>query len=361
LTTSGLVTAGSPAADSGRLAVFIMVAGDVLRVWGPNRERFDRVREEVRQRLGLTLDQTQVQVGPLPFHDVTSEALVFPTRAAGEAAAAKVLEHAQRYYEETWAHQPRKSLAGNTPIDAAGHTNLRKKLRGVVRFLQDCAADGMLANYDFDRLRRKLGLLEGAAPAPSAAPGAPADVAAMGAAELAALKAETLTDDQLEQAYQAAHKLDAEELAASFARALTARPPRPDRPDRFAWYAYLTQHALKSGDKDAALDYVNEGEKADCEQNEGRRRNDYELRRGQVHVKRGEADAAADVFRRLIERVPTEMKYRVSATEGMLALTQGGQALRFAEEGVEAARKQNDRDAEQHLLELAGAARKQTG
>jgi hypothetical protein len=35
--------------------------------------------------------------------------------------------------------------------------------------------------------------------------------------------------------------------------------------------------------------------------------------------------------------------------------------LRFAEEGVAAARQQNDRDSEQYLLELAAAAKKQMG
>ena len=123
----------------------------------------------------------------------------------------------------------------------------------------------------------------------------------------------------------------------------------------------LTQHALKNGDKDAGLDFVNEGEKADCEHNEGRRRNDYELRRGQVHVKRGEADAAADVFQRLIERVPANLRYRGSAAEAMLTLKQGRPRLHFAEEGVTAARHANDRDSEQYLLELLAAAKKQMG
>ncbi len=154
-------------------------------------------------------------------------------------------------------------------------------------------------------------------------------------------------------------KLDAEELAANFARNLIARPMRPEQTDRFPWYSYLTQHALKSDDKDAALDYVNEGEKADCEHNEGRRRNDYELRRGQIHVKRGEAEQAAEVFQRLIERVPNNFRYRGSAAESMLSLRQGARALRFAEEGVAAARQANDRDSEQYLQELAAAARKQ--
>jgi hypothetical protein len=35
--------------------------------------------------------------------------------------------------------------------------------------------------------------------------------------------------------------------------------------------------------------------------------------------------------------------------------------LRFAEEGVAAARQANDRDSEQYLLELVAAAKKQMG
>src|SRR5262249_42142044 len=103
----------------------------------------------------------------------------------------------------------------------------------------------------------------------------------------------------------------------------------------------------------------NEGEKGDCEHNEGRRRNDYELRRGQVHAKRGELDEAANVFERLIERSPTELRYRGSAAEAMLSARQPGKALQFAEGGLAKARQQNDRDSEQYFLELASAARKQ--
>jgi hypothetical protein len=181
----------------------------------------------------------------------------------------------------------------------------------------------------------------------------------MGAAELAGLSLDGLSTEQLEQAYQTAQKLDASELSAHFARALVARPPQPDRPDRYPLYSYLTQHALQEGKTDAALDYVNEGERVDCEHNEGRRRNDYELRRGQVHVKRGEADQAQDVFQRLIERVPSNLRYRGTAAEAMLSLRQGARALRFAEEGLAAARQQNDRDSEQYLQELVNAAKKQ--
>ncbi len=292
------------------------------------------------------------------FQDVTAEALLFPLKKT-EDSTQRVLEHVQKYYEETWIHKPRRALAGNTPVDAAAHPILRKHLRGVIQFLEDCAKGSMIAGYDFGRLRRKLGLVGATGVAPSSS--AASDIAAMGTAELAKLDAAHLSDEQLEQAYQAAVKLDAEELAANFARQLIARPVHPERTDRFPWYSYLAQYALRNGDNDAALDYINEGEKVDCEHNQGRRRNDYELRRGQIYAKRGEVEQAAEVFQRLIERVPNNFRYRGSAAEAMLSLCQPARALRFAEEGIAAARQANDRDSEQYLLELAAAAKKQMG
>jgi len=150
-------------------------------------------------------------------------------------------------------------------------------------------------------------------------------------------------------------------LAGRFARAIIARPPAPGQADRYPSFNYLIQRALLDKNTDAALDLVNAGEKADCEQNEGRRRNDYELRRAQVLSKRGEADSARDVFERLIERVPGELKYRGSAAESMLSLKQGASALQFAEQGLAKAREKNDRDSEQYFQELVSAARKQVG
>jgi tetratricopeptide (TPR) repeat protein len=366
LTTATLITVGSPAADTARLGGYLAIVGPVLTFTSPRKEAYERVRDEVRQRLALGLGEMQERLGPIQFQDVVADALLFPLTKR-EDNAERVLRHVEKYYEEIWLHQPRRSLAGNTPVDAAAHPKLRRKLAGVIRFAQDCARGGMIAGYDFDRLRRKLGLAAG--PAPAAASGTPAaaapaaagpDIPAMGAAELAGLNPEGLTLEQLEQAYQVAQKLDAGELAAHFAKALVVRPAEAGRPDRYPWYSFLVQRALREGDRDGALDLVNEGERVDCEHNEGRRRNDYELWRGQVHVKRGEADAAEEVFRRLIERVPSELRYRSAAAEAMLSLRQGPRALRFAEEGLAAARQANDRDAEQNLLELADAARRQS-
>jgi hypothetical protein len=220
-TASPLVTPGGPAADAGRFGGYLLIAGDLLQVTSPIKEAFDRLRGEVRERLALGLNDLPERHGPIQFQDVVADALLFPLTGGEEQARERVLAHFQRYYEETWIHRPRKALAGNTPVDAAGHPTLRKKLRGVIQFTQECSRLGMVAAYDFDRLRRKLGLLGAPAPAAAAAGGtAPAaDIGAMGASELAALAPEGLSAEQLEQAWQAALKLDAQELGTRFARA----------------------------------------------------------------------------------------------------------------------------------------------
>ncbi len=365
LTTASLITVGNPAADIARLAGYLLIVQNIFQVSGTNKESVDRLRDEVRSRLALGLNDLPQRTAPAAFQDIVSEALVFPLKTGDEEASRKqVLEHIRKYYEDSWIHKPRRvALAGNTPLDAVGHTKLRKKLLGVIQFIDDCAKHGIVGGYDFNNLRRKLGLIAGATPEAATAEtaGAPIDIVAMSAAELSALKVDQLSDDQLEQAYQTAQKLDAGEITASIARSLVSRPPNAARPDRYVWYNYLTQHALKEGKPDDALGYVDDGERADCEHNEGKRRNDFELRRGQVLVKRGDAGQAQDVFQRLIDRVPDNLKYRGSAAEAMLSLKQPAKALKFAEAGVEAARKQNDRDSEQYLQELLAAAKKQLG
>jgi tetratricopeptide (TPR) repeat protein len=359
LDRAGLVTAGGTANPYPKLGAYLLIINDLLRLWSTNEQALERSRHDLQQGAGPSLSEARLVRGPAHFADVYAEAVVFPS-GVSEAEAQKLLhEHIQRYFEETWIHRPLHSLDNVPPVDAAGHPKLRKHLLGVMQFLQECGT-GSPPPYDFDRLRRKLGLLTGQAADTQPASGAtPLDIPAMGAAELAALQPEALGDEQVEQAYQVAQKLDAHELASRFARTIVSRPPRPDRPDRFSWYAYLVQTALAEGDTQTALQYVDDGEKADCEHNEGRRRNDYELRRGQVLAKSGDTESAREVFERLIDRAPNELRYCGTAAESMLSLKRGATALHFAEQGLAKARQQNNRESEQYFLELVEAAKKQ--
>ncbi|MFO0841126.1 MAG: tetratricopeptide repeat protein [Gemmataceae bacterium] len=360
LTATGLVTVGRPAAEVGRVAGYLFIVGNLLRFASPVKERFDRVRDEVRKKLALGLTELKERRGLAPYSDVLTEALTVGLASKSEEEEVQsVIENARRFFEDTWIHRPLKSLSNIAPVDAAGSAKLRKKLLGLIQFLEQCASPGVLSRYSFDGLRRKLGLLGGSAP--TASTSQQADVSAMGAAELAALKPESLSEDQLEKAYQAAYRLDAQELAESFAQALVGRPASPAKPDRYPWYSFLIQKAVRDGAQDAALDLVNAGERHDCEHNGGKRRDEFELFRAQVHAKRGEAQEAQDVYQRLVDRKPRDFKVRGRAAEAMMSLKQPAKALKFAEDGVAAARQANDRDSEQYLMELAAAAKRQVG
>src|SRR5205807_295099 len=227
LERGGLLTGAGASRQPARLGAYLLIFGQqVLMLRGISSESLDKARQEIQERLGPSLSEARAQRGPANFGDVLAEALIFPMNVTDQEQAQKqIREHVQRFFEETWIQRPLRSLNNVPPVDAAGHPVLRKKLLGVIDFLDGCV-QGDARPYDFERLRHKLGLTAAgkAAETPAATAAAPLDIDAMSAADLAGLKIDTLTEDQLEQAHRVAQRLDAAELAGNFARALVARP-----------------------------------------------------------------------------------------------------------------------------------------
>jgi tetratricopeptide (TPR) repeat protein len=340
-------------------AAYFRLVGNFVRIWNSEKESLDKVLGFFKEKLGGMIAEAHAGRAPAKMLDIFSPGLRIPRQAASnEEAAARVREVFEKYFEDEWLYRPLKSLNGVKPVDAGGDPVLRKKLRGVLLFLKECAALTRTP-YDFERLTSKLGMSSAAPASTSPADGASKpNIAALSAEQLAGVAPDTLSSAELDLAYQTALKLDARELAGKFASLLVGRPPYAERSDRFPLYQLLVNQATAQGNFDSALDYVNEGEADDCSNNEGKRRNEWELRRAQLHAKRGEYDQAKDVFDRLIARVPNEMSYRISATETMLSARQKEHALAYAKEGHAAAVKQKNRDLEGHFQELMSAAQK---
>ena len=340
-----------------KIGAYVALMGNFVRLWNTQKDTLDRVFEQLKQKLAGNIAEVHAVRGPAKFLEMLSEAISLPRNAVTqEDAGQRMRAGFEKFYEEQWINRPLKSIGNISPADAVGQPVARKKLRGVFQVMGECCTMAKYP-YDFNRLLGKLGLLEKVA-APVADGAKTLNIASLGAAELAALQTDAAAAADLDLAYQTAVKLDARELAGTFAAQLVERPPYPERRDRFPLFQLLINQTLAQGKADEALDYLNDGERDDCENNEGKRRNEYELRRAQVHAKRGEFDQAQDVYDRLIARVPTELNYRVNAAETMLSGRQAPRALKFAQEGMAIALKQNNRDLEGHFKELMAAAQK---
>ncbi len=363
----GLVTTTGLPSGPAKLGAYLLLVGGMLRFWNTSQPAIDQLRQELLARGGVGLGEPRQQRVQAGFSDVLTEVLAFPLGAASqEAAIAETREHIRKYFEEQWISKPIPSLGGVTPKDAVANPELRKKLVGLVDFIEDCSH--LVADtYDFQRLREKLGLvLNPQAAAAMATASAPAsasdiDIDSLSSTELAALPADKLNPAQLDRAFRAAQKVGSMELASQFARILIDHPSKEEAANQFQAFNHLIAQSLSAGKTAEALELVDAGEKSDCENNEGRRRNDFELRRGQILAKLGDSDQVRDVFQRLLDRVPAELRYCGSATEAMLGAKQGKTALQFAERGLAKLREKNDRDSEQYFMELAAAARKQGG
>jgi hypothetical protein len=180
----------------------------------------------------------------------------------------------------------------------------------------------------------------------------------MSTSALGGVKLESLTDEQVGQAFRAALRLDALDLASGFARNASARATITDR---YPYFNHLIRAARDEGKADEVLRLLTDAEKADEATNAGSRKNDYALARGQALARSGDVAAAYAVFKELVGRSPKDLRFFASAAESMLGKREGAKALEFAEAGLKEARAQNNRDAEQQFLELQAAAKRQMG
>ncbi len=407
-----LLAVGS--ATLARVAAKMVIANGMIVVTHPNRESAAKVADDIRTALQLAVEAPQESTRAISFGDVALEALAQPVQTTDVTAAEnKLRDHARNFFENVWIHRPLKALAGNSPLDAVGSAVLRKRVFGVVKFMEDCMKAVQphkqigeqlvpIETYSFDALRHKLGLEYIAADPPKikvpdepkaipstparaetaasrererpeeqtpvasgspVAPGSPAkpakrDFASLNAGELAALDVAAMSVDELDQAMRAAVKLDAKDLAAAFAHAGVMKPFDPAKPDRYMLYAAAIAGASTAGDLPKAVELAEQGEKYDAEHNSGARSLDFGLKKAQLFVKMKDIDRAVGVFDAIIAKHPDEGKFYTTAAEEMLRLRNGAKALYFAERGLAKAKEQNNRDLEGHCQELIGAAKK---
>jgi tetratricopeptide (TPR) repeat protein len=339
------------------IAYVVIIGTQELRLLHQDPNTLEKGQRVVQELMGPALGEMRLDKRPTAFQQLASNLfrIRLPQGVGEEHGRRLILGELERHFEEHWIQRPLKSLNGIRPIDAAGHQGLRKKLLGVVKFQEEIVRL-LPFPYNFNRLRTKLGLPMTAQPAPAAAAAVSRDLSALGAAELAGLKADELKDEELLVAFQTALRLDAEDLAEHFAQILTERPGGPA--DRYQVFQHLIRAAAERNDFPQAQGWVDAGLQYDCEHNEGRRRNDYELRRARLYLESKEPEQAFVAFRALVERTPSNLDALGAAAEAMLSVKERARAVQFAELGLNQAKQKGDRDRIGYFQELLVAAKR---
>ncbi len=296
-------------ADVRRVRCHALRAPGSLRLSGHDPLELESAFAEVVGRGGDRVASVRRESRPLPI-PLLDHAIwwaVRPPRDIEREAAGRInREVVERFYEGSWLLKARIGLDGRSPIDAGraasdGDPVARAKLAAVVRLREQLGARPSSAHfyqgYPFDRLRRRLGL-------PLIDPDAidPADPASMSGTELDRLDPASLADFALLDAYESAAALGDDARTARFAAILAARDPSAlARLDRPALFATLVRHALDVDDADLALAHLDRARVVDAALDGGRDRRKYETWRAEVNARAGRPDAAAVVYRNLLD------------------------------------------------------------
>lgn len=352
-----LTVVGSTEVEPLRFAARLLLIGPLMRLSSSNQIALAQIAHEMEEQLGNAVQLRTKTPSVLPISDVLSEADVFfavDESTPEEEIRAKLREGMREFFEEIWVERPLRSLKGRTPREAAKNPETRLQVAGIVRFLEDCAkarARVFDVGYRFDSLRESLGL-DGEGPKTATS----SEIGTMDVEQLQQLETSDLSTPELEQAWQAAQRLNQTELGAQFAKELVGRDSTSGSTDRFPYYRQLIEEAWRNSNWDEALQWIEAGEKSDTEMNEGKRRDEYELFRGRTYARIGDVSKAEEVFERLIARMPQELRFHGIAAEAMLSARQPERARRFVASGLELARQQKNRDSEEYFLELDQAA-----
>ncbi|WP_020471989.1 SEC-C domain-containing protein [Zavarzinella formosa] len=345
----------------GRMQAFLVLDRDLVRVWHASREKAEQLVQEIRTAVGKGVSEPQYELGGANFGDLMADLTVFPLQEGTpvELVKSKREEAAKSFFEDVWLKRSLHALGGGTPLDASTHPTLKRRLPGIIKHMELCFFAGsepteetrQLSPYDFNRLRKKLGLLV-------SEPDGALDFDTIDVAKLGTLEIGGLAPAQLTTAFQAAIRLDSPDLAGKFAKAAIGQT---EIADRYPFFQHLISLARQEGDTTRTMELLKTASEADSASNEGKRGMQYRILTGQAIARSGQTDEAYEFFKKTVADNPNELSIYAPAAETMLSKNLGAKAMEFINAGLTVARNRNDRGAEQHFLELTEAAKKRGG
>lgn len=348
-----------------RVAAHVIIDRYGMNIDGGDEELLNKAKDQIEAHFGPCI-QANVDKGQVipNFVSVVLDRfnIRLPEGLPPEVSKRLIDTHLSQEFEDRWLNQPSRFLHGRTPKDAMAMTRLRPLALGAFQFLRNLCTGKLPIDFDFERIRQLLleVPLDPALIAPilpeltfrSFQPMAP--IAEQTPEELAKLKWERLSREDLLLAMQTAVRQQALAVAARFAKPLLAKSTG----DPFAMYQILIQAALAEKQADQAQQWLDEGIKVDAERHGGARKLDYEMLRARLFISGQQPMKAYESFVKLLHAHPGNMDLLGNASETLLKAGLRPQALQFAEHGLAQARAKGDRDRLSYFQELMAVAKR---
>ncbi len=277
------------------------------------------------------------------------------SEAKAVAGPRGIVEH---YFENLWIHQPRLALGGLSPLEAPRAASsgrdlvaARVKLAAVVRYREQLGTRpthlALYQGYPFDRLRRRLELLE---PAASAALEA-GDFSCMSPRELDALDPAALAPQQLAEAFLSSASLRDDAITSRFAAPL-ARLARSGL-EQAEVVAPLIREALRLGDPEEALDWLKTA-RARASVAQARTLTVWSA---EIQARCGAPEAALRAYRDLLDRPDSDAALALDGAETLLDNGYPDHALPLILEARSRAQRSGDRAIVSRTEFLLGSRR----
>ncbi|MFZ9794472.1 MAG: tetratricopeptide repeat protein, partial [Gemmataceae bacterium] len=156
---SGLITTGSTAKEFSKVIGYLALYPATLVAWSYDAKKIENLKLELLTKLQVPLNQVITSTNISDFAGILLPSAVIPLGTKDKDKARKIAhDQMVAYFDNTWLSQPRKSLGGKTPSDAASDAFLGKKLQGLLDLYEEVVATQDASLFSFDDLRKKLNL-----------------------------------------------------------------------------------------------------------------------------------------------------------------------------------------------------------
>ena len=353
---SGLITTGVPTKEFSKVIGYLAIYPQTMVAWGYDSKKIENLKHEFITKLQIPINQIVSTTNTADFGSVLLPAAIVPLAAKDQEQAKKMASgQMEKYFEESWINQPRKSLLGNTPVDASVHPLLAKKLAGIIDFYEEILETQDSSLYDFNRLRHKLSLGENLA---QLADLASKPVKNMNAAELASVDSEDMNLEQLEEAYRAAIALDAQELAYKFAKLMPSKGLLPGHGLFVSIIKYLAEKEIDNGNKPAMVELLNTAIAKLKSENLPEQTAELQIAKMKNFAKMNDIFQVIKVVDEILAKHLDNDKLLVAAAETMIKLNQKSEAKKVCEAGLKFAKAKNKGDLIEFFSDMLKSASK---